>query len=97
MAKKARQFSKAFKEEIVALVIDGRRTVPEVCEQHKLHTSSVYAWVRQAKIDAGDDAPSSTTTSEKEELARLRSEVRELKRENDFLRDAASYFARAKK
>ena len=97
MKKKARQFSKSSKDEVVALVLDGRRTVPEVCEQHKLHTSSVYAWVRQAKIDAGSVETSSATMSEEEELARLRSEVRELKRENDFLRDAASYFARAKK
>ena len=37
------------------------------------------------------------TSADKEELAQLRKEVRELKRENDFLRDAASYFAKAKK
>ena len=96
-AKARRQFSKAFKSEIVKLVLDGQRTVPEICKQHQLHESSVYAWLRQAKIEAGTAGSDAMTSADKEELAQLRKEVRELKRENDFLRDAASYFAKAKK
>ena len=96
-AKARRQFSKAFKSEIVKLVLDGQRTVPEICKQHQLHESSVYAWLRQAKIESGTAGSDAMTSADKEELAQLRKEVRELKRENDFLRDAASYFAKAKK
>ncbi len=96
MAKERRRFRREFKAEVVKLVLDGRRTVPEVCKQHQLHESSVYSWVRLAKIDAGC-ASSAATSAKKEELAKLRRENRELKRENDFLRDAASYFAKAKK
>ena len=97
MTKARRQFSKAFKSEIVKLVLEGQRTVPEICKQHQLHESSVYAWLRQAKIDSGNGVCDAMTTADKEELDRLRRENRELKRENDFLRDAASYFAKGKK
>jgi len=97
MAKERRRYSREFKSEIVKLVLEGRRTVPEVCTQHGLHGSSVYSWVRQAKIDSGAGGADAVTTADKEELAKLRRDNKELRRENDFLRDAASYFARAKK
>lgn len=97
MASKRRKFSREFKAEVVQLVLTGRKSVPEICKEQDLHDSSVYNWVRQAKIDAGDGPTGALTTAEKEELSALRRENRELRRERDFLKDAAAYFARAKK
>lgn len=97
MSKKRRKFTPEFKAEVVKLVLDGRKTVSEICRQHGLYDSAVYNWVRQAKVDAGKGPAGALRTDEKEELARLRKENRELCRERDFLKDAAAYFARAKK
>ena len=97
MAVSRRRFSKEFKSEAVQLVVSGQRTVPEVCKAHELHESSVYAWVRQAKIDAGKGPAGALTTEEKQELSALRRECRELRRERDFLKQAAAYFAKVKK
>ena len=97
MTSKRRRFSPEFKAEVIQLVLSGRKTVPEICKDHDLHDSSVYNWVRQAKIDSGRGAAGTMTTSEKEENKRLRQENRELKRERDFLVDAATYFAKATK
>ena len=82
---------------VVQLVLSGRKTVPEVCKEHELFDSSVYGWVRQAKVDAGEGPAGVLTTAEKEELSALRRENRELRRERDFLQQAAAYFAKAKK
>ena len=97
MGKTRRKFSREFKAEIVELVLHGQQTVPDVSKKHELNESSVYAWVRQAKVDGGLGRAGSLTTAEKEELSVLRRENRELRRERDFLRNAATYFAQAKK
>ncbi len=96
-SKKRRQYPKEFKAEVCALVLSGRKSVPEVCRDHQLTESSVYAWVRQARIDAGEGPPGAATSEELEELRRLRKENKQLKRERDFLVDAAAYFAKRKK
>lgn len=50
-------------------------------------------WVRQTERD--DGVRPGTTSAEKEELARLRREVRELRQANEILRKASAYFAMA--
>lgn len=96
MSKKRRKFTKAFKAEIVKLVLDGGHSVGEVCRRHELSDSCVYHWVKQARVDRGDTSSGSLTTAEREELALLRRENRELRRERDFLEQAAAYFAKGK-
>lgn len=97
MVRKRRQFDAEYKAEIVQLVVSGRKSVAEVCKEHGLYDSSVYTWLKQAKVDAGEGPAGALTTDEKRELAALRKENRELRRERDFLVDAAAYFAKAKK
>ena len=97
MSKKRRNFSREFKAEVVQLVLSGRKTVAQVCQEHELYDSSVYGWVKQARVDSGAGPSGTLTTTEKEELSALRRENRELRRERDFLKDAAAYFAKAKK
>jgi transposase len=52
-------------------------------------------WVRQARIDRGKGVTTGAlTTTEKDELARLRKENRVLKLERDILKIAAAFFAK---
>lgn len=52
---------------------------------------TVRQWVRQAEVDAGGRA--GTTTEESAEVRRLRREVAELKRANAILKAASVFFA----
>jgi transposase len=87
-----RSFSEQFKAETVALVRGAGKSIPEVCHDLDLTETAVRRWVAQAEVDAGRrDGP---TTAEREELARLRKEVRVLREEREILKKAAAFFAK---
>ena len=90
--KTRRQFSKQFKAETVALIRSSGKSVPQVCRDLDLAESVVRRWIAQAEIDAG--RREGLTTAEREELTKLRKEVRVLREERDILKKAAAYFAR---
>ena len=90
--KTRRQFSKQFKAETVALIRSSGRSVPQVCRDLDLAESGVRRWLAQAEIDEG--RREGLTTAEREELTKLRKEVRVLREERDILKKAAAFFAR---
>jgi transposase len=66
-------------------------TVQRVATQLGYGTESVRSWVRQADIDDGLSA--GTTTADQERIKVLEQEVRELKRANAILKSASAFFA----
>ena len=64
--------------------------VRRVAEQLGYGVESVRTWVKQADID--DGVRPGVSTSEAERLAALEQENRELRRANEILRRAASFF-----
>ena len=86
-----------YKAEVVRMVRAGGKTVSELCRELGVAESSVYAWVKQADIDDVESPVGALTTSERQELAQLRREVHELKKEREFLGKAAAFFASQKK
>jgi transposase len=52
---------------------------------------TVRTWVRQAEVDTGQRA--GTTTEDSAEIKRLKREVAELRRANEILKAASAFFA----
>lgn len=95
MAKrKRRAFTKEFKAESVRLVRDSGKSVGAIARELDLTETALREWVRQAEVDAGRGRPGALTTEEREELARLRREVRTLRMERDILKKATAFFAK---
>src|SRR5450759_2358708 len=87
-----RSFSEEYKVEVVALCRSSEKSMSEIARDLDQTESSVRRWVSQAEIDAGHkEGP---TSSEREELVRLRKEVRVLREERDILKRATAFFAR---
>src|SRR5262249_26712710 len=82
-----RSFTPSFKAEVVALVRQDDRTLPAICREMDLSETAVRRWVQQAAVDAGER--DGLTSDEREELRRLRREVRVLRDERDILKRAA--------
>lgn len=89
-----RKFTEEFKAGAVRLVLREGRTVAQVGRELDLAESVLHAWVKQARIDQGKGPPGALTSEERDELARLRKEVRVLKEEKEILRKAAAFFAK---
>jgi transposase len=95
MAKRARRsFTPEFKAEAVKLVTETGKTVGQVAIELDLTETALRRWVQQASVDEGPGPEGALATTEKEELSRLRREVRTLRMERDFLKKAAAWFAK---
>jgi transposase len=92
MPKSHRPYPPQFRQRIVDLVRKGR-TPEELAEQFEPSAQAIRNWVRQADRDAGR-RQDGLTTSEQEELRRLRRENRVLREERTILKKAAAWFAR---
>lgn len=87
-----RSFTEEYKAEVVALYRGSEKTLAEISRDLDLTESSVRRWVVQSEIDAG--RREGLTSAEREELARLRKEVRVLREERDILKRATAFFAK---
>ena len=87
-----RSFTKEFKAEVVELVRQPGNTPASVARDLELTETAVRAWVKQADID--DGRLEGLTTTEREELARLRRENRRLQQDVDILKRATAFFAK---
>jgi transposase len=85
----------AFRQQLVELVQAGRNP-NELAREFGCHVTSILSWVRRARLGrAGEQGVVALPlgTSEREELAALRRENRQLKLERDILSKATAWFA----
>ena len=91
-----RSFTDEFKAGAVRLVLDEGKSVAQVARDLDLTQSALGQWVKQAQADRSG-GKTGLTTAEREELAALRKENRELKMEREILKKAAAFFAKESK
>ena len=87
-----RRFDDDFKAQAVRLVLDEGKSVGAVARDLDLTETALREWVKRARADR-TKGRTGLTTVEREELARLRKENRELRTEREILKKAAAFFA----
>jgi len=88
-----RRFTEDYKTGAVRLVLDEGKTVAGAARDLGLTESSLRNWVERARADR-TKGKTGLTTAEREELTRLRKEVRELRMERDLLKKVSALFAK---
>jgi transposase len=74
------------------LVFESGRPVAHVARDLGVSSEILRRWVRQAEADAGK-RKELLSSEEREELAQLRKDNRELRRANEILKSASAFFA----
>ena len=87
-------YPKEFREQIVELAKAGR-TPSELSREFGCSAQTITNWIAQAAIDAGKPLPGKEglTSAERQELTRLRRELRQVQMERDILAKATAWFA----
>ncbi len=92
MGKTRSPYAREFREQMVELVRAGR-SPGELAKEFEPSAQTIANWVAQADRDAGrgDDG---LTSAEREELRRVKRELRQVREEREILAKAAAWFAR---
>ena len=81
-----------FRREAVSLLKRSGKSVPALAAELGISPQSLRNWSRQLDVDAGK--AEGLTSEERDELRRLRREVKTLTEEREILKKAAVFFAK---
>ena len=85
-------YSLEFRREAVRLLGSSGRSVPQLARELGCSPQSLRNWSKQLDIDQG--RADGLTSDEREELRRLRRELRVVTEEREILKKAAAFFAK---
>ncbi|GAC59037.1 putative transposase [Gordonia hirsuta DSM 44140 = NBRC 16056] len=88
-----RKFSTEFKNAVALEVIEHSRPIVQVAKENSVSEQSVSRWVKLYRKDHPELAER-LDESERDELARLRRQVKRLETEVEILGKATAFFAR---
>lgn len=93
---KRREYSPEFKREAVELSRTPGVTVARIAEELGIGANMLSRWRREQAAD-GEKAFRGQGKARDEEMAKLKRELARVKKERDFLKEAAAFFAKASK
>jgi transposase len=85
-------YPREFRREALELMKLSEKSVSQVAKDLGVSEQTLFNWRRQAQIDEGQRE--GLSTDERDELRRLRKEVRTLEMEKEILKKAAVFFAK---
>lgn len=93
-----RKYPDELRERATRLAVEARRdpasaagAITRIADQLGVHPEALRTWVKQAETD--DGGRPGTTSTDAARIAELERENRELRRANQILKSAASFFA----
>lgn len=91
----SKRYPKEFRDDVVrvALARDRDVSLAQIAEDFGIHVGTLDKWLRQERIDNGEQE--GVSRKESQELRQLRRRNRLLEQENEVLRRAAAYLSQA--
>ncbi len=95
-AKRYKRYSAEFKREAILRAGEEGVTDRAVCDELGISTRQFRRWRDEFQLLGNEALPGQGCTRD-EEMAGLKRELAQVKKERDFLKEAAAYFARGSK
>ncbi len=92
-AKRYKRYSAEFKREAILRTAEEGVTDKAVCDELGISTRQFRRWRDELELLGNDAFPGQGRTRD-EEVAGLKRELAQVKKERDFLKEAAAYFAK---
>ena len=93
---KRMKYSAEFKREAVQMVRNSDVSASQIARELGINPNMLGRWCREAETD-GPKAFQGQGKARDEEMAALKRELARVKKERDFLKEAAAFFAKASK
>ena len=93
---KRRKYSEEFKREAVSFANQPGVTLTQIAGELGVNANMLSRWKRELESNGSKAFPGKGHARD-EEMAKLKRELRRVKQERDFLKEAAAYFARESK
>ena len=97
MGSTRRSFTEEYKASAVGLVLDDGHSIAETARNIGVHEMTLGKWVKKARDSSGKRPEKPLSESEREELIRLREEVKHARMEAEFAKKVASWFAKGQR
>ncbi|KAB1436088.1 MULTISPECIES: transposase [Lachnospiraceae] len=94
MAGIKKTYTPEFKKKVVRLVLEEGRQMKSVNQEYNLGEGSLRKWIREYSEECESNPELNNEKDLMAENLRLRKELAESKKENDFLKKAAAFFAK---
>ena len=88
-----RKFSEEFKREAVGLTRQPDANVSQIAQDLGVNANLLWRWRRELDMHGKKSFPGAGVARD-EEIVALKRELARVKKERDFLRDAAAFFAK---
>ena len=88
-----RPYPPEFRREAVRLLETSGRSIPQVAAELGVSGESLRNWRKQDQLDRGE-REDGLSSDEREELRRLKRQVRQLEQEREILKRAVTFFVR---
>lgn len=88
------RYEHELKEKILRLYLEGGRTKKSLTEEYHLGQGTITYWLQQCRKECQLNPQIQEENDSYEEIKRLRKELAEVQKENEFLKKAAAFFAK---
>jgi transposase len=90
----ANKYEPELRDKVLRLHLEEGRSKKSLTEEYNLGQGTISYWLKQYRKECETNNELKSTDESYAETRRLRAEIAELKKENDFLKKAAAFFAK---
>ena len=94
MLQMSKQYEPEFKKKIVRLHLEEGRTLKGLAAEYGVSKASISIWVKQFREECQTNEEAKADYDFMKENLKLKRQLAELQKENDFLKKAAAFFAK---